>query len=118
VLKGEIKALATKIFIKKHLNVRCAPKTTFFTDGFIGEVGEGDLAAIEDVVDGSLEPRLQGCQIFLGTTYRKLGKFARRQEIYQMSIKYTNMAENGPNGHKIYQNGRKMDQMAIKYSNI
>jgi hypothetical protein len=40
--------------------------------------------------------RLQGCQIFLGTTY-------------QHGEKYTKLPQNVPNGHKKY-------QMAVKYS--
>jgi hypothetical protein len=43
-----------------------------------------------------------GCQIFLGT-------------IYQNGEIYTKLLENIPNVHKIYEMGRKIDQMSIKY---
>jgi hypothetical protein len=47
----------------------------------------------------------QGCRIFLGT-------------IYQNEETYTKLPQNIPNGHKITSNGRKIDQICIKYTNI
>jgi hypothetical protein len=46
----------------------------------------------------------QGCQIFLDTMYQS-------GEKHQITTKL-------PNGHKIYQNGLKIFQLAIKYTNI
>jgi hypothetical protein len=46
----------------------------------------------------------QGCQIFCGTIYKK-------GNIYQMTTNNTKVPQNIPNG-------RKNDQMAIKYTNI
>jgi hypothetical protein len=87
---------------------------------------------------------LQGCQIFLGTTYQTGKKLPNDHEIYQIATKYAKwpqnipncheiyqMAQNIPNGHKIYQiateytklpqnvpYGRKIDQTAMKYAII
>jgi hypothetical protein len=64
---------------------------------------------------------LQGCQIFLGTTYQN-GKNSTKLP-YQMATKYTKWPQNIPNGHKIYQMAtkytkwHKIGQMAIKYTN-
>jgi hypothetical protein len=44
---------------------------------------------------------VQGCQIFLGTTYQK---------VKNMVTKYTKWSQNIPNGYKMYQ----IDQMAQK----
>jgi hypothetical protein len=47
----------------------------------------------------------QGCQIFLGTTYQN-GK------------KYTEILQNIPNGQKIFQNGRTINQIYKKYTTL
>jgi hypothetical protein len=39
---------------------------------------------------------VQGCQIFLGTTYQN------GEKIYHIRIKYTKWPQNVQNGHKIY----------------
>jgi hypothetical protein len=46
----------------------------------------------------------RGCQIFLGPKYQNWEK-------------YTKLPQNIPDGHKI-SNGRKIDQMVIKYTKI
>jgi hypothetical protein len=48
---------------------------------------------------------MQGCQIFLGTTYQNGKKYTK------MTTKYTKWQENIPNASK-------MDHMALKFTNI
>jgi hypothetical protein len=50
----------------------------------------------------------QGCQIFLRTTYQNIPK---RGKLNQTTTTYTKWSQTVPNG-------RKIDQMAIKYTNI
>jgi hypothetical protein len=51
---------------------------------------------------------VQGCQIFLGTTYQNVKNIPNNHKIFKMATKYTKWPQNIPNGHKIY-------QMATKY---
>jgi hypothetical protein len=46
---------------------------------------------------------MQGCQIFLGTTYQTGEKCTKLPQNKQMSINYTKGPFNIPNFHKIYQ---------------
>jgi hypothetical protein len=54
---------------------------------------------------------VQGCQIFLGTTYQNGKNIPNGHKIYQMATKYTIWPQNIPYGRKIY-------QMATKYADI
>jgi hypothetical protein len=55
--------------------------------------------------------RNQGCQIFLGATYQNVKDIPNNHKISQITIKYTKRPQNTSNG-------RKTDQMAIKYTSI
>jgi hypothetical protein len=77
--------------------------------------GVGDCVGVVFVQSVIERLEVQGCQIFLGTTYQHGKNLPNNHKIYQITIKYVcQMAAyvcNAPNC-------RKIDQMAVKYANI
>jgi hypothetical protein len=64
----------------------------------------------------SVSSHIQGCQSFLGKNIPNRKKTQNYYKIYQIATKYTNLLQNIPNGHKIYQHRPLQDSQKLTQS--